>query len=296
MKHRIKLLQILAATLLIVVLPGCVVHEQFTFNEVDLTGPVSQTPINVTVDPKPGTVQLMPRFAVNTEQVVKGSLVPSPALSAHGQNAMWEIPRTEYGLDLQFTVTKHFGFLIGGTFASAGEDQFSDVRLGVALFSVKNNLGVRLDAGVQFNSVNYRSRSTVTTDVDYWVFGQGRYISNFDDRGSERSAGPYFALTLNTAYRESPVSGFVHAGVAWQPLLNYSPIDPDTLVGPGDHYAPTWNIKSTTAVLCFAGGVAIELGGGHRVLIGARGYQPLELDSLEPAPILQPFLQFVIGF
>jgi hypothetical protein len=305
MKTILLLLKFTAGALLFVLLPGCIVEEKFTFNEVELTGPVAQTPINITVDPRPGSVQLVPRFSVNTEHVIKGSLVPSPGLAtqphppvitfAAGQNAMWELPKTEYGLDIQIAASKHFGFLLGGMYASTGDHQFTNVRLGVALFGVRENLGYRLDAGAQFSSMNYRCRSTVTTDVD-WIFGQSRYISNFDDRGSVQSPGPYFGLTLNSVYRESPVNGFIHVGLALQPLLNYHPAVADTLLGPGDNNPPTWSVKSTTTVLCFAGGVAVELGGGQRVLIGARGYQPFAIDSPTPAPIWQPFVQFAIGF
>lgn len=305
MDKKLFFLKTVAPTLLFPLLAGCVVEEKFTFNEVQLSGPVAQTPVNITVDPKPGTVQLVPRFAVNTERVIKGSLVPTPGFITQprppvtvfsaGQNALWELPKTEYGLDLNITASKHVGFLLGGMYASTGDHQFTNVRFGVAFFGVRENLGYRLDAGAQFSSLNYRCRSTVTTDVD-WLFGQSRYVSNFDDRGSIQSLGPYVGLTLNSVYRESPVNGFIHVGLANQPLLNYHPAVADMLLGPGDNHPPSWSLKSTTTVLCFGGGVAIELGSGQRVLIGARGYQPLEIDSPTPAPVWQPFLQFAVGF
>jgi len=283
---------------------GCVTSETYTLNEVSLEGPIARTPIIVTIDPVPGTVQLIPAYAVSNAPAVKGSIDPQPGpgsptgppahASAEG-NLTWNVPGSEYSLDLQYTATQHLGLMAGGSYAQAGGHQFTNFRAGMGFFTVDNNFGVRLDAGVQFNSVRYRSRATVTTTVENPFSSRDSYVSNYDDSGVENSIGAAFGLTLNTAYRESMINGFAHLGVAWQPLIDYYPTNPDTMTGAGDGRPAAGNIKSSTAVLSFGGGIAVELGRGHRALLGVRGAQLLAV-SPAPGPVWQPFIEFVFSF
>lgn len=282
---------------------GCVTHESYTLNEISLDGPIARTPINVTIDPVPGTVQIIPGFAVDNGPVVKGTLDPAPGTTTQqGQNAgasarsgnlTWNVPSSEYNLDLQYTATRHFGLSVGGVYASVGGYQFTNFRGGLSFFNVDENFGIRFDAGVQFNAVRYRSRTTVTDVVDVAFSNPRTYVSNFDDSGTEQSLGAAFGLTINSAYRESFVNGFLHVGVAWQPLIDYSPRTADTLSGPGDARAAIGSLTSTTAVLSFGGGIALELGKGNRALIGLRGAQLLDINAPAPGPVWQPFVQFV---
>lgn len=284
---------------------GCVTSETYTLNQVSLNGPIARTPINVTIDPTPGTVQVIPGFAVDNAPEIKGSVDPAPGVGQGGRttgtaspsgNLTWNVPASEYSLDLQFTATHHFGLTMGGLYASVGGYQFTNFRGGLAFFNVDNQFGIRLDAGVQFNEVRYRSRVTVTDVYDPSFGSPKTYVSNFDDTGTEQSMGVAFGLTINSAYRESFVNGFVHLGVAWQPLVDYNPTSPDTLIGPGDGRAAVANLKSTTAVLSFGGGVSIELGRGNRALLGVRGAQLLDVNSPAPGPVWQPFVEFVFSF
>lgn len=293
-----------SAIVLALAFVGCVSSEQYTLNEVSLSGPAAETPLYVTIDPQPGTVQLIPRVAFDIHKRFEGSILPSPQViglpstttrsSGGSNNLTWVLPRSEYGLDLRYTASEHLDFVMGGTFASTDGDQFGNLRLGVGVFNVHNNAAIRFDVGVQFNSVRYRSRSTVTTEVDY-LWGKSTYVSNFDDTGSEQTFGALMGLTFNTAHRESPVNGFLHVGVAWQPLLNYRPMVADSILGGGDNHAPAGNINSTSAVLSFAAGLALEMGGGNRLLTGVRALNPLGIDGLDPSPLWQPFVQLVFN-
>ncbi len=280
---------------------GCVTHETFTLNEVSLNGPIARTPINVTIDPTPGTVQIIPGFAVDNGPVLKGTLDPAPgtqqaqstSVTSRSGNLTWNVPSSEYSLDLLFTATNHFGMTVGGVYSSVGGYQFTNFRGGVSFFNVDNNFGIRFDAGVQFNAVRYRSRATVTDVVDVAFQTPRTYVSNFDDSGTEQTLGAAFGLTLNSAYRESFINGFLHVGVAWQPLIDYNPTNPDTVTGPGDARAAIGSLTSTTAVLSFGCGIALELGKGNRALIGVRGAQLLDVNSPAPGPVWQPFVEFV---
>ena len=103
--------------------------------------------------------------------------------------------------------------------------QFTNFRGGLGFFNVDNNFAIRFDAGIQFNALRYRSRATVTSQVDQLFSTPKQYVSNFDDTGIEQSVGAAFGLTLNSAYPESFVNGFLHLGVAWQPLIDYHPVE-----------------------------------------------------------------------
>ena len=282
---------------------GCVESETFKLNEVSLSGPIARTPINVTIDPVPGSVQIIPGIAVDNAPIIKGSLTPvgdthassgtGVRASSTSGNLEWNIPRSEYSLDLQWTATRHFGLTAGAVYASAGGYQFTNFRGGLSFFTVDNQFGIRLDAGAQFNAVRYRSRATVTEVVNVLFSGSRQYVSNFDDSGVEQSLGVGLGLTINSAFDESFVNGFLHVGLAYQPLVDYYPTNPDSALGAGDSRSVINNLKSTTAVLSFGGGVSVELGRGNRALLGIRGAQLLDVNNPAPLPVWQPFVEFV---
>ena len=285
---------------------GCVTSETYTLNEVSLSGPIARTPINVTMDPVPGTVQVIPGFAVDNAPVIKGTIAPVPgpaagqaqtsAATSSGENLTWDVPASEYSLDLQWTATHHFGITAGGVYATAGGYQFTNFRGGISFFTVDNQFGIRLDAGAQLNAVRFRSRATVTDLVEPPFSTPRTYVSHFDDTGVEQSLGAALGLTINSAYSGSFVNGFLHLGVAWQPLIDYHPTNPDSIAGAGDSRTAVGNLKSTSAVLSFGGGVAIELGRGNRALLGVRGAQLLDISTPAPGPVWQPFVEFVFSF
>ncbi|HTY59790.1 MAG TPA: hypothetical protein VMF59_13285 [Bacteroidota bacterium] len=285
---------------------GCIPSESYTVNQLTLDGPIARTPINVTIDPQPGTIQVIPGFALNNGPRIRGSISPRTGDDAAGGtnsgtisppgNLSWNIPSGEYSLDLQLTATRHVGVFLGGIYAATEGYQFANFRGGLAFFNVDENFAIRFDAGLQFNGLRYRSRATVTAKIDQ-LFGTPRqYVSNFDDTGTEQSVGAAFGLTINSACRESFVNGFLHVGVAWQPLIDYNPSRPDTVMGAGDARASVGFVSSTTAVLSFGGGIALELGRGNRALIGVRGAQLLDINSPAPQPVWQPFVEFVLSF
>jgi hypothetical protein len=278
--------------------------ETYTLNTLSLNGPIARTPINVTIDPEPGTVQVIPAFGVDNAPVIRGTVDPAPgsasmfvlgpAPSVSG-NLTWNVPESEYSLDLQYIATHHVGLTAGGSYASVGGYQFINFRGGLSFFTVDRQFGFRLDAGVLFNGVRYRSRTTVTTVIDAPFASSRQYVSNFDDSGLEQSIGASLGLTVNSAYSESIVNGFLHLGVAWQPLIDYGPASPDTILGAGDARPAVGNVKCTSAVLSFGGGISLELGRGNRALLGVRGAQLLDVYSPVPRPVWQPFVEFVFS-
>ena len=297
---------ILFAMALAIFASGCVQSQQVTLNEVSLTGPVARTPVYVTIDPTPGTVQVMPTVALGNSPLVKGSIDPSspdqvsptianPGTASPKGNLSWNIPGNEYGLDLQYTLSRHVALTAGGTYASTGSYQFTNFRGGLGFFTSGNPVEARIDLDLQFNSLRYRSRSVVTTIESRFLASDVTYVSHYDDSGVMQPVGTSAALTLNSDFPESVVNGFLSVGVAEQPLLNYYTATLDSLSGNGDSRIDA-NVKSSTAVLSFAGGIALEIGSGNRALLGLRGAQLLDVSAPVPRPIWQPFVQFVFSF
>ena len=285
---------------------GCVESQKVTLNEVSLSGPVAKTPVYVTIDPTPGTFQVMPAVAIGNSPHVKGSIDPSgsdlvsPTIANPGPaspqgNLSWEIPGNEYDLDIQYIASRHVALTAGGTYATTGSYQFTDFRGGIGFFTSGNPVEARLDLNLQFNSLRYRSRSIVTTIESQFLGSDKTYVSHFDDSGVMQPIGTSASLTLNSDFPQSVVNGFLSLGVADQPLLNYYTTTLDSLSGNGDRRVDI-NVKTSTAVFSFAGGVALEVGGGNRALLGIRGFQLLDVNAPVPRPIWQPFIQFVFSF
>lgn len=221
--------------------------------------------------------------------------ITSPGAYSRSDGALtWTLPKTLYGLDMMLHPSADFGLNLGMTLSSVSGRSQSIWRLGMQYSSLKEGLGVALDAGIQFSSLRVRARTTVITEIT-GIFGHREYVDNFDDTFQKTGLGWYIGLTLNSAFPDSRVNLFLNGGVVWQPLLLYSADVPDPIYGPGDGYSLSADLHESLAFASITPGITLELGNQNRLLFGTRMILPVDVDDPTPQPIFQPVLQFTFG-
>lgn len=295
MRESIRISMVIALGM---ILSGCVITEKVYVTEVEAAGPVALPPVIPTMELREaGAIAVVPHFAVNTEQKIRGRINPVGTTPRWGgdDNLLWKFPRSEGGLDVQVSVAPSVAILAGGMVGAVEGSTFGDFRGGLAVFTVSENKALRLDAGIQFLSIRSRIRTTVETRVNS-IFGNALYRSNFDDTRDQSSISPYAALTFNTASQTSPLNFLVNVGVSGQPLFNYSPAQPDTILGPGDLTGSAERIRETVTIYSVTPAMSVQLGGGSQLLLGARMVGNFNLDRTTPEIIWQPFIQAVMQF
>lgn len=287
-----------ALLLALCVLSGCVATERVYVTQVEATGPIALPPVIPTMElSESGAIAIIPHFGVNTDQKIAGRVDPVGATPQWGgnNNLMWEIPRSEGGLDFQVSVAPSVALIAGGMLGGVDGNTYGNLRGGLGVFTVKGNAAVRLDAGVQLLSIRSRVRTTVETEINS-IFGDARYRSNFDDTRDQTSLSPYFGLTFNSANRTSPVNVLVNLGVSGQPLFNFRPTQPDTILGRGDLNSSIERIHETIAIYSLTPALCVQLGDGNQLLAGARLIGNFGIDDASPSVIWRPFVQVVLHF
>jgi hypothetical protein len=277
---------------------GCVTSQQVYVTQIEAAGAVALPPVVPTMGlSTTGAIAVIPHFAVNSDQKITGRVDPVGVTPQWGgtSNLIWRIPRSEGGMDLQVSVSPSVAILLGGAIGGVDGSTRGNFRAGVGLWTVKDNMAIRLDGGVQLVSVRSRVRTTVVTQVNS-IFGNAEYRSNFDDIRDESSFSPYVALTLNTASETSPVNVLLNFGVAGQPLFDLYPSQPDLILGPGDATSSIGKIRETVPVYSLTPAVCVQLGGGHQLLLGGRMIGNFSIDQSSPDLFWQPFVQFVLHF
>ncbi len=279
-------------------LSGCVATERIYVTQVEATGPIALPPVIPTMElSESGAIAIVPHFGVNTDQKIVGRLDPVGATPQWGgnDNLVWRIPESEGGLDFQVSVGPSVALLAGGMLGGVDGDTYGNLRGGLGVFTVKENAAIRVDVGVQLLSIRSRVRTTVETDVSS-IFGNASYRSNFDDTRDQTSFSPYVGLTFNTVYGTSPVNFLVNLGVSGQPLFNFHPTQPDTILGRGDLNSSIESIHETIAVYSCTPALCVQLGGGNQLLAGARLIGNFGIDNASPSVIWRPFVQVVLHF
>jgi hypothetical protein len=277
---------------------GCVTSQQVYLTQVEASGAVALPPVVPTMGlSTTGAITVIPHFSVNSDQKITGRVNPVGATPQWGgtSNLTWRIPKSEGGMDLQVAVSPSVSILVGGEIGGVDGSTRGNFRAGLGLSTVKDNVALRLDGGVQLVSVRSRVRTTVVTQVNS-IFGSAEYRSNFDDIRDESSFSPYIALTLNTASETSPVNVLLSFGVAGQPLFDLYPSQPDLVLGAGDARSSIEKIGETIPTYSLTPAICVQLGGGHQLLVGGRMIGNFSVDNSSPGLFWQPFVQFMLHF
>jgi hypothetical protein len=275
-------------------LSGCgTVIQQVDVQNAKVSGPMNHPPVYVTMDSARGLVRFSPRFSLNRNRRLTGSIeAESSSDPAKIGSLQWRLPGFTIGLGTDLGLGRSGCLSLGGDYGNAEGHDAWNVYAGLGIRDASSDLGFRLEAGVFLRSLRHDARTIVITTYDFAFLGSSTSRIAYHDCGDDRAFDFYTQMTLNTKDRKSPVNLFVCTGLTRQTLFKYRP----------STTAVTWAVfpvsgtENGTDVTCrvvlfsLTPGLVFDLGGHYKALAGWRMTWPWG-GHLDPKPVVSPFMQ-----
>jgi len=302
---------------------GCYTVEQTIYlQDVKVSGPLNQPPLQVTTHNKTAFT-LTPKFSFNSRNYISGNVEShtdvndsgiyqidtvhnSDGTSSYkisdannrafsGDNLRWDMPKISAGIDMDIGLSSSFA-LTGGLAYSG--DQYRDYfggTIGIGFIKLKENGAMRFDAGIIWQNLYYDASTVVVSEVkNLWSGYTSTDVSFFRDKEKTRSINPYFSLTYNSAYSESPVNFLLSLGFFTQTVVSFEP----TTYNP-EYYFWGNTIKvndkrgeSMASFFTFTPGLILTLGPEGEIVAGARILHENVIGNSKQSTFISPLLQF----
>jgi hypothetical protein len=247
----IKILLFCFTSILIFLLSSCTtINDTIYVQNVNVKGPVIQPHLKVTSKDS-ASFSISPKFFVNTKKDYSGLIEghtkvnssgffqvdtfrneadviyrEAPGANSYdfeGDNLHWSLPDYFAGIDVDLPLSRRVVLSGGFNFSSKNKNNLYGYRIGFGFLGLKDNLAVRLDAGLIWQKYTYEAASVIIRNYK----SSGSEVFFFNDRESSTNLNGYFSITFNTAYENFPLNFLLNLGAAGQSLVDYEPADPD---------------------------------------------------------------------
>jgi hypothetical protein len=292
--------------------------------EANVTGPINQSPIHLSEEAETPFFTVSPKFSyVQSEQInsyVSGHTpinsegifevdtlfyengaisyyqVPGANIYEYeGQNLSWNQSSVTAGFDFDARFTKAFAAFLGINYTSTNNQNLWGGNTGLSLLLTTNELGLRLDAGLFFQSIAYDAYT-----VEIVQTSNSEYVIFYHDIGESTHWDPFASLTINTSSPDWFVNFFLNLGFSQQTLVGFTPEDKDETYYHSDDlffYEGETEIvqdlrgESTASYINVTPGLFFKVGRSSRILFGVRFYYDNGLDDSSKSNFILPILQ-----
>ncbi len=273
---------------------GCTtVHPLMIARNVQVTGPIHQIPVRVTDGNMSGRLRVIPHIEFMKDNNLEGTadLNNGTDLTQYGQydstnNVRWNLPSYVAGLSLAYGLSKTVSLSLGGTYSKINGKESLEWDVGFALCFEDPGLGGRLEAGLQWQDIDYRTlldsyneQHNVNTGVNATT-----YLSSIERYGNFITGNFYCSFTLNTKFRSSPVNVFGRVGYGVTSVLTNDMLK---LMEHG-------NISTSIGFLNLTPGVYFNITRSSRLVLGCDFISPVGMSSSSPRWLVVPVAQ--LGF
>jgi hypothetical protein len=284
-------------------LTGCTTTN---LQNLAVEGPIFQPPVHMAKDSM-SAVQLHPWVTMVTPDSRTGRLVGHTNVNSHGVyqvdtiktttpytyqetsganqygffgvNFSWQLPRTQYGLDMDVSISQTASLSIGGSYAPLDGEPYWQAY---GMLSAKGH-GVRFDVGIEWQDITYTA-DFVHKDNNW--FSSNNNVIFFQIHNQETQINPFVALTLNGTSETSFINLFLQAAVVRQTFFYISDVSAASSFLNDCH--------ETHYLYSLAPGMNIRFAENVSVLVGIRFIWDVSMES-KATTTFQPLLQFDIG-
>ncbi|NUM62127.1 MAG: hypothetical protein HUU44_08260 [Ignavibacteriaceae bacterium] len=316
--------------ILIIVISGCTTIETLYLQDVEVTGPINQSPIHITDSTETPAVTLSMRFSYNPEKEIKAQSEGTPLVNSEGfyqadtvyynngtisyqrsienrfqykgQNLTWKFATVTAGLDFDFKLSRNFALFAGVNYAGGNNKSLWGGTGGIGLFGVKNGMAFRFDVGFHVQSISYDAHTIAEVrTTDFWG-STDEYVMFYHDISDETYFDPFINFTFNTAKKDWIINLFFNGGYSVQSLLDFEPqtIDYDWFFFPPFVFNETitqdFRGETTASFAHFTPGVYFILGEQSRLLVGARFFYETQLKDPSQNLFILPMMQIDFTF
>ncbi len=325
MKHLIKHFKIIFLSIFMLTLFGCTTIETLYLQDVEVTGPINQSPIHITDSTQTPSVTFSMRFSYNPEKEMKAKTEGTPKVNEdgfyqvdtiyhddgtisfkksnenrylyRGQNLTWNFASVTAGIDMDIKLSKNFALFAGVNYAGGNNKSLWGGTGGIGLFGVNNGIAFRLDAGFHFQSISYDAYTIAEIkETSFWG-STYEYVMFYHDIDETTYFDPFVNFTFNTAKRDWVLNIFINGGYSVQSLLDFEPrsIDYDWFFLPpfvvNTTYTNDYRGETTAGFVHFTPGVYFNFAEQGRILIGARFYYETQLEEVSQNLFILPMMQ-----
>jgi len=325
MKHLIKHFKIIFFCIFMLTLFGCTTVETLYLQDVEVTGPINQSPIHIT-DSSGTSVTISARFSYNPEKEMKAKTEGTPHVNEdglyqvdtiyhndgtisykknsransypyRGQNLTWKFATVTAGLDFDFKLSRSFAIFCGVNYAGGNNKSLWGGTGGIGLFGVNNGIAFRLDAGFHIQSIAYDAYTIAEIkETSFWG-STDEYVLFYHDIRESTHFDPFVNFTFNTAKKDWILNIFINGGYSVQSLLDFEPrsIDYDWFFLPPFVFNTTYTYdyrgETTAGFVHLTPGIYFNFTEQSRLLIGARFYYETQLNEATKNLFILPMMQ-----
>ena len=326
MKHSINFFYFFIVGISLIALSGCTTVQTLYLQEVEVTGPINQSPIHIT-DSSGTSVTISARFSYNPEKEIKAKTDGTPMVNDEGfyqvdtiynsngtitykksnenrfqyqgQNLTWNFATVTAGLDIDFKLSRNFALFAGVNFAGGNNKSLWGGTGGLGVFGVKNGIAFRLDAGFHIQSIAYDAYTIAEVKETDFFGSSEEYVLFYHDIDNSTNFDPFVNFTFNTAKTDWILNIFINGGYSVQSLLDFEPKTIDyewfPIPLPPFVYQTTTTIdfrgETTAGFLHFTPGIYFNFAEQSRILIGARFFYETQLKEATQNLFILPMLQ-----
>jgi hypothetical protein len=331
MPIKIKFIKSLSALLCIFLLTSCSTTQKLYLQDVEVIGPISQTPIHITDSSSVSPVVISLRFSYNPESEIQaesdgmkpvnsqgffqvdtfynndGTITYRQTPGANifqyqGRNLTWEFGKITVGFDLDIKLTRNLALFTGASYSGSSNKSAWGGIAGLGLFGESNGMAFRLDAGINLQSINYDAY-TIAEITESDIFGPlEEYVIFYHDINNSTHFDPFVNFTYNTSKGDWLLNFFINAGYSVQTLLDFDPktVDYDWYFFPPFvyHTNTTYDFRgeTTAGFAHFTPGVYFNFAEKSRVLLGVRFYFETQLKDATQQTFILPLMQVDFSF
>jgi hypothetical protein len=322
----LKHISVLLLPLLHFLLYSCTTVQTLYLQDVEVTGPINQSPVHITDSTETPSVTLSMRFSYNPEKESKAKTDGTPMVNSQGfyqvdttyngdgtitytktrgvnrypypgQNLTWNFATVTVGLDFDFKLSRNFALFAGVNYAGGNNKTLWGGTGGIGVFGVKNGIAFRLDAGLQFQSMAYDAFTIAEVKETDFFGSTNEYVLFYHDIDKSTHFDPFANFTINSAKKDWIINIFLNAGYSIQSLLDFEPKTYDYLWYPlppfifGETITSDFRGETTAGFVHFTPGVYFNLSEQSRIVIGARFYYETQLNEASKNLFILPMMQ-----
>lgn len=306
---------------------GCTtVNQTLYLQNIEVSGPMNNPPLNITTDQKQGSFTISPRISINDNRQLSGriekhSFVDNLGIyridtsfnngtryyqesirntnEYKGKNLIWKLPSFLAAVNIDYSAGNHIALNLGLSYSVQNQDSHVGGNAGIGFFSEKEGSAFRFDAGVMWQSLSYvASTVVITQESSFWGSSTNTTVNFYKDKNKSTNWNPYVSLTFNTSSKTAPLNFFLSLGYFGQTLFSFEPSDPNP-----EYYPLGFNVitsdqrgESTTTFLNLCSGVFIDMTENSKIILGVRLLKETQIEESSKSLFVLPVLQFDMGF
>ncbi|MCW8804431.1 MAG: hypothetical protein OQK57_08545 [Ignavibacteriaceae bacterium] len=297
--------------------------------ELEVTGPINQSPIHLTDSSDTPSITFSPKFSYSTQTLVTGKISGHSPVNENGifqvdtifnidgsvnhyektpgvnnydykeNNLMWNIPAVAMGLDVDIKITRSFALFGGINYSSNNNQSLWGGNFGLGLFGVSaKGLAFRLDVGAKIQSIYFDAHTVEDVRIT-GSSGSQEYVIFYHDANENSHLNPFINFTINSCNNDWVFNFFLNFGYSTQTLADFEPQHPDDnyyddYFYPYDSYREiVYDLRgeSTFGFLQFTPGITFDLAENSRLLLGAGFYFITDFDNASAKTFILPMMQ-----